>query len=555
VTRTPTDKPQLRRATAEQDSIVDSLMSSPFVTMWLIETDDHGEITGGHRWNGELGEFEPMAVADALENWGGRIRPLENGEFDRLADPEQKVERLLIGGKDAHGPLHLGLICPACSANLIVSLIRQVSVSSAIERRFGTAERQLDELMRANDSLVVQVTEDFEELTFLRSISEYLECSDESIGYLQMAETMIEPLARGVRAAQLSIVTIDAEGAYRVELTCGCPILSEAATESLLATLGREIGGRPYVQNHFDRGPLAARYPNVERLMVVKMASTRRTLGYLVAVNRASLGLEDIEARLNDQSHQEFGTSEAALLGSAGSILASHAHNVALLKQKEDLLTSVIRAMVSAIEAKDQYTRGHSDRVALFGQVLAKELGLSDAYAEKIFLSGLLHDVGKIGVSDATLRKPGKLTDEEYEEIKRHPDEGWAILQDIEQLRDILPGVLYHHERIDGRGYPDGLRDQAIPLDGRILAVADAWDAMTSDRPYRRGMPPEKAESILREGAGTQWDSRIVDAFFRARGEIERVMKEYDLPVKPPRVTGDGHGSRLGEPSPTSTQL
>ena len=274
-----------------------------------------------------------------------------------------------------------------------------------------------------------------------------------------------------------------------------------------------------------------------------RMASSRRTLGFFVAINRTSLGLLEIEARLQDQSLMEFGTAEATLLGSAGSILAAHAHNLALLKQKESLLTSVIRAMVSAIEAKDQYTRGHSDRVALYGRALAEQLGLSDNYQEKIYLSGLLHDVGKIGVSDATLRKPGKLTDEEFEEIKKHPDEGWAILNDIEQVRDILPGVLYHHERIDGRGYPDGLRGLDIPLDGRILAVADAYDAMTSDRPYRQGMPVEKADSILREGAGTQWDAAIIDAFFEAKDEINRITQEYEMPNKPRRHPNDQRAS------------
>ncbi|MGI9455669.1 MAG: HD-GYP domain-containing protein, partial [Aeoliella sp.] len=176
-----------------------------------------------------------------------------------------------------------------------------------------------------------------------------------------------------------------------------------------------------------------------------------------------------------------------------------------------------------------------SERVALFGRVLAEQLGYDQAACERLFLTGLLHDVGKIGVSDAVLKKKSRLTDEEFDEIKRHPDEGWEILQDLEQLRYVLPGVLYHHEQIDGSGYPDGLKGKEIPLDGRILAIVDAYDAMTSDRPYRDGMPAKRAQELLRAGAGTQWDADLVNAFFEALDKIERVRCNYDLRARPVR--------------------
>ena len=151
-----------------------------------------------------------------------------------------------------------------------------------------------------------------------------------------------------------------------------------------------------------------------------------------------------------------------------------------------------------------------------------------------------MHDVGKIGVSDATLKKPGRLTPEEFAEIKRHPDEGWSILRDLSQLRYVLPGVLYHHEQYDGRGYPDGLAGEAIPLDGRLLAVADAYDAMTSDRPYRRGMPVARAEEILRAGAGAQWDPRIIATFFAIRDDIQRIQFGYERSDRPHRSHAQG---------------
>ena len=143
----------------------------------------------------------------------------------------------------------------------------------------------------------------------------------------------------------------------------------------------------------------------------------------------------------------------------------------------------MVRSLVSALDAKDEYTCGHSERVALYGKILAEQAGYTEEERDRLYLTGLLHDVGKIGVSDAVLKKADKLTDEEFAEIKRHPDEGWAILQDLKQLQYVLPGVLFHHERVDGAGYPDGLAGTEIPKDGRLLAIVDAYDAMTSDRP------------------------------------------------------------------------
>jgi len=139
-------------------------------------------------------------------------------------------------------------------------------------------------------------------------------------------------------------------------------------------------------------------------------------------------------------------------------------------------------------------------------------------------MSGLLHDIGKIGVSDAVLRKPGRLNDAEFDEIKRHPELGYRILCGVQQFADILPGVRFHHESWNGRGYPQGLAGEKIPLIARVLAVADSFDAMTSTRPYRNGMPIEQVERIFREGAGRQWDPNIVGLLLKDRQRMIRMM-------------------------------
>src|SRR5690606_35489872 len=140
-----------------------------------------------------------------------------------------------------------------------------------------------------------------------------------------------------------------------------------------------------------------------------------------------------------------------------------------------------------------------------------------------IYLAGLLHDIGKIGIDDNVLRKPGKLTDAEYEHIKLHAEIGHRILRDIKQLDDVLPVVLHHHEQWNGRGYPHKLAGEGIPLLARIMAVADSFDAMSSDRPYRPGMPDAKLDSIFRQGAGEQWDARVIEAFFQVRDEMRDI--------------------------------
>ncbi len=174
---------------------------------------------------------------------------------------------------------------------------------------------------------------------------------------------------------------------------------------------------------------------------------------------------------------------------------------------------AAMRALAEAVDAKDEYTRGHSTRVADYARDLAELMGLDAGFVELVHVSGTLHDVGKIGVPDSVLKKTDKLTDEEFEEIKKHPALGEKIVGQLPMLKDALPGVRHHHERWDGKGYPDQLAGEDIPLLARILAVADTYDAMTSDRPYRKGMPVAVARRIMLENSGTQFDPALLPVF------------------------------------------
>ncbi|MDD3628913.1 MAG: HD-GYP domain-containing protein, partial [Actinomycetota bacterium] len=187
--------------------------------------------------------------------------------------------------------------------------------------------------------------------------------------------------------------------------------------------------------------------------------------------------------------------------------------NAELFREREKILLQGVSTLVEAIEAKDPYSSGHSRRVAHYAECLCKELHLSEQIQKDIYLSSLLHDVGKIGITDEILLKPGKLTKEEFEIIQRHPQQGEAIVDHFTLMHDLLSGIRSHHERYDGKGYPNKLKGDEIPLPAKIIAIADTFDALTSHRPYRSAFTPDEAISIMMENRGTQFDPELLDAF------------------------------------------
>jgi HD-GYP domain-containing protein (c-di-GMP phosphodiesterase class II) len=182
----------------------------------------------------------------------------------------------------------------------------------------------------------------------------------------------------------------------------------------------------------------------------------------------------------------------------------------------------MLSVLTGAIEARDPYTRGHSARVTELAEAVARRLGWDDGRLEGLRVGGPLHDVGKLAVSDAVLRKEGRLEEHELAEIREHPKAGARLLFRVAALREAIPYVLYHHERWDGTGYPSGRAGEEIPLEARVLAVADAFDAMTSDRPYRRALSQAAALAEVERCAGTQFDPAIARLFLELFAETER---------------------------------
>lgn len=243
----------------------------------------------------------------------------------------------------------------------------------------------------------------------------------------------------------------------------------------------------------------------IRSVMCVPLRTKEKNIGALYA-DQQSL----------EETFSEPDLETLAVIGHQAGVAIERAR---LIQDLENLFIGAMHAIVASIEAKDSYTRGHSERVTAYGLMISDELGLESDQREIIELGGILHDVGKIGVREAVLQKPDKLTDEEFDEIKRHPTVGAEIvktmrgLDRIVSMKDILDVVLHHHEQVCGKGYPDGLGGDEIPFNARILAVADTFDAITSDRPYRKGREGGQAMEIIQKVKGSQLDPVAVDAF------------------------------------------
>jgi HD-GYP domain-containing protein (c-di-GMP phosphodiesterase class II) len=359
-----------------------------------------------------------------------------------------------------------------------------------------------------------------------------------------------EPARNQRRILEAAFPLLNVQGLIWVPLPSDAPVLIEGEAclavpdcRQLVALLAPHMDarpGEPLLCNDVADQPWGGRFPRLTNLLAFAVAE-QAPLGWVVAVNKKGSSTQARSASAGTQARSAsegkpsplagasglcpFRKSDAALLTPFVALLGLHVRGSERYQELKDLLVGLTRSLTAALDAKDSYTYGHSERVARIGVELGRELGLAGEELGDIYLTGLLHDVGKIGVRDAILAKREPLTPEEFEHIKQHVTIGYTILSDLRPIRSLLPGVLYHHERVDGTGYPDGLVGEAIPLLARILAVADAYDAMSTTRPYREAMPCRKVEEILVAGAGKQWDKQVVEAFLRCRLKIHAIRQ------------------------------
>ncbi|MEX1232070.1 MAG: HD-GYP domain-containing protein [Planctomycetaceae bacterium] len=362
--------------------------------------------------------------------------------------------------------------------------------------------------------LTLQLERNHEEIDILHTLTQNLQISRSPA---EMARLCLKRM-NGVIRAECTAIWLADHHDKAVFYFDGDLLLGEIDLARLISHFDSHDWSRPVIQNNVKGTAFEHQFPQLRNFIIVPVAEGKHRFGWIISCN------------LHESSC--FSNVESSLLKSVAIILGTHVRNIDLYAKHDELLVSFVKSLVSTLDAKDPYTRGHSERVALVARCLGEELGLPQTDLEDIYLSGVLHDIGKIGVDDRILRKDDALTPEEFAHIQQHPVIGYNILLGLKNLHRILPGVRNHHENFNGQGYPDKLKGREISLMARILAVADSFDAMGSDRPYRKGMPLDQIETIFRERAGEQWDAGVIDAYFRVREKIIALCDEYNAAEK-----------------------
>jgi HD-GYP domain-containing protein (c-di-GMP phosphodiesterase class II) len=337
----------------------------------------------------------------------------------------------------------------------------------------------------------------------------------------------------------------------------GKECLTQPDCHRLLHALTSEAdfhSGAPLVCNAAVATTWGRAFPRVANLLAMPV-SDPGPVGWVLAINKQDTN--GAEGKSPADSTKDS-PKAAALIGPVDierlspfvGLLELHLRSFARYGDVKELLVGLTKSLTAALDAKDSYTYGHSERVARITVELGRELGFSPDDLSELYLMGLLHDVGNLGVKESILSKPEKLTPEEFDHIKQHVTIGYSILSDLGPVRHLLPGILYHHENYDGSGYPDGLVGEAIPLVARILAVAEACDSMSNKRPYRDALPYRLVEETLVEGSGKQWDPQVVQALLRCRHRIHTIRQRgvgHSLHVAIDNALGVGptvlHGS------------
>jgi HD-GYP domain-containing protein (c-di-GMP phosphodiesterase class II) len=358
------------------------------------------------------------------------------------------------------------------------------------------------------EKVCTELSQTYEELMLLYNLSSHMKVTQSSSSYLQLACDQLTELINVEGIAIFLEKKIDGE--KRLALTAGSGLVSidPGLADILQVHLATELdeGKEALLDSDFD-SPLKYDWPDgVKSVIAVALYGADNMIGLMVATNIVD--------------KPDFDSIDVKLFNSVAHQCAVFLENGRLFGDLKELFVGSLKALTSSIDAKDQYTRGHSERVAFISRWITDRLAETTPIAEddvhRIYLAGLLHDIGKIGISEAVLRKKGKLNEDEMARIKAHPQIGASILSEIKQMKDIVPGVLCHHERIDGKGYPKGLTGDRIPLIGKIISLADSFDAMTSRRVYREALSIKRAVAEIEKGIGTQFDPDVANAFINS---------------------------------------
>jgi len=366
-----------------------------------------------------------------------------------------------------------------------------------------------------------ELAQTYEELVLLHKLSTNMKVTESDANYLQMACDSLTDIVNVGGIAVLLEKTVDDERQLVVAAGSGLIDVDERMAVVLENRLAEELDkDREALLDSEVDSAFKYDWPDtVKSIIAVPLYGKERSGVHLSGNVRNQASMIGLMVAINRIDKQDFDSTDAKLFNSVANGCAVFVENGRLFRDLKELLIGSLKALTSSIDAKDQYTRGHSERVAFIsrwiGERAAEQEDLAEEQIHRLYLAGLLHDIGKMGISESVLRKKGKLTEQEIDHIRQHPSIGASILSEIKQMRDIVPGVLYHHERVDGKGYPNGLKGDQIPLIGKIVGLADGFDAMTSKRVYRDALTVDEALAEIRKGLGTQFDERIGRLFLQ----------------------------------------
>jgi HD-GYP domain-containing protein (c-di-GMP phosphodiesterase class II) len=364
-----------------------------------------------------------------------------------------------------------------------------------------------------------ELAQTYEELVLLHKLSTNMKLTEPDANYLQMACDSLTDIIRVGGIAVLLEKAVDDEKQLVLAAGSGLIDINERMAAILHNRLVEEINsGKEALLDSKVDSPFRYDWPdNIGSIIAVPLHGKDRMGHHLAEKAQNDGSMIGLMVAINRIDKQDFDSTDVKLFNSVANGCAVFIENGRLFRDLKELFIGSLKALTSSIDAKDQYTRGHSERVAFISRWIAEKLAerepLEEEQIHRIYLAGLLHDIGKVGIDEAVLRKKGKLTEQELNHIRAHPSIGASILGEIKQMHDIVPGVLYHHERVDGKGYPHGLVGERIPHIGKIIGLADSFDAMTSKRTYRDALTVEQALAEIERGLGTQFDEKIGRVF------------------------------------------
>lgn len=360
-----------------------------------------------------------------------------------------------------------------------------------------------------------EVEERVERLSLLSHLGQIL---NSTLDHQEVRKRAIEAATQLMKAEAGSLLLLDEKGKHLFfEVALGD---KGERIKKIVLDIDKGIAGwvaqkgEPLRVNHPEKDPRF--FKEIDDRIGFK---TRNLLCVPVRVKDRILGV--LEA-INKKDGKDFNEEDLSLFASLANQVAIALDNARLYQEMEEMFFQTAESLAEAIEKRDPYTGGHTRRVTQYSLAAAKYLSLNPEEVRVLKMASVLHDIGKIGIDDHILRKPTLLDPHEVDLIRKHPQMGAEIIGHIKQLKEIIPGVQYHHEHMNGKGYPEGLIGEWIPMIARIIAVADTYDAITTDRPYRKALSKEIAVSELKKGSGTQFDWKVVEAFLQAfhSGEI-----------------------------------